>query len=918
MIKKLHIFIALLFVFITMRAQIPSGYYDNAANKTGDILKSALHTIIKTNDSHVSYTPGLWNAYQKTDVKPGTNYIWDIYSDVPNGTPSYQYTYSTNQCGSGGQNVEGDCYNREHLWAQSWTSNDATEKTDLHHVFPTDKYVNARRGNYAFGEVSSASETFSNGGKIGTNTVSGFSGTVYEPIDEFKGDIARALMYVSVRYYGDDDSWDNSDMTTKSVIKSWAMTMLLDWHKNDPVSDKERRRNDSVYKIQHNRNPFIDHPEYARKIWDPTWTDDNHIAVAANSTLCGMAFIGTAASTDFSAQGYTNGQVVSSAGIGTDVSVAFNQGTNGSNAPKYYNTGSAIRCYSGNYFEVSTSSDKRINSIKLTYGTDDQNNAITTNVGSFDTDRWTGSAQSVRFTIGGSSGHRRIKAISVTLCESDLNNGSTASVTAAPNAGYSFVNWTINSVAVSSNATYSFTVTGNANLVANFISNNVTANTSVPSLTVNGTITVSSNVKLTVAGPITQLTGSTILVNNGGQLVCNNSVNIRMRKSITAWNASTKKGWYAISSPVNNQAFSGDNGVLNLTASTHNIYRYDETEVEWEEYRDSHNIFSSFENARGYLYRTASNSGMIEFKGNNNVNAFNYPLSFASANSSLKGFNLIGNPFAQEITWANVTKTNVATDGYYILEESGVNQGKWALVTSSVAAIAPMQAFLVQARGINPSVTISRAAAKDAAGDDADNIMFAVSNSRQSDEAYVMFKEGWGLNKIAHRNDEIPMLYVIDNDERYAVADIGNDTKFISLGLKVAATGHYSLSCKAHGEVSYLHVIDKFTGDDVDMLVEDRYDFIASEQDMDDRFVVRLERFTADAESDNSVFAYQNGSDIVVEGNGELQIFDMMGRLVSTMCVNGLETLHRTSLQSGVYIFRLIGCDVKTQKIVIN
>ena len=264
--KRFYIFLALLIASVALSAQ-PQGYYNGTEGLTGTALKSALHNIIR-NDSHTSYS-GLWSAYQQTDKKPNGK-VWDIYSDVPNGTPPYQYTFGSDQCGN--YSGEGDCYNREHLWAQSWTNNDGTEKTDLHHVYPTDGWVNNKRGNYAFGEVSNASWTSQNGSKLGNNTVSGYGGTVFEPIDEYKGDIARALMYVSVRYYQEDGSWGTSDMTNKSVIKDWAMTMLLRWHEEDPVSEKEINRNNVVYGKQNNRNPFVDYPEFAERIWDPNWT----------------------------------------------------------------------------------------------------------------------------------------------------------------------------------------------------------------------------------------------------------------------------------------------------------------------------------------------------------------------------------------------------------------------------------------------------------------------------------------------------------------------------------------------------------------------------------------------------------------------------------------------------------------------
>lgn len=268
--KKLCLFFTLMAMVVTLVAQ-PQSYYDSAQGLTGDALKTALHNIIK-NDNHTSYN-GLWDAYLQTDRKPNDK-VWDIYSDIPNGTPPYEFVFVNDQCGN--YSGEGQCYNREHLWAQSWTNNDSNEKTDLNHVFPTDGYVNNRRSNYAFGEVGSASWTSRNGSKLGNCIVPGFSGTVFEPIDEYKGDIARALMYVSVRYYKEDSSWDTSDMTTKSVIKDWAMEMLLRWHQEDPVDDKEINRNNAVYAIQKNRNPFIDYPEFAQMIWDETWSVDEN------------------------------------------------------------------------------------------------------------------------------------------------------------------------------------------------------------------------------------------------------------------------------------------------------------------------------------------------------------------------------------------------------------------------------------------------------------------------------------------------------------------------------------------------------------------------------------------------------------------------------------------------------------------
>ena len=263
--KTLLLIVSLAFALL-VSAQ-PANYYNSANGLTGNQLKVALHNIIK-NHTSISYAQ-LWNAFWSTDNK-GNGIVWDMYSDRPNGTPPYTYRLGTDQCGQ--YSSEGDCYNREHSFPQSWFNNDAVAKSDLHHIFPTDGFVNNKRGNYAFGEVRSASWTSQNGSKLGTCKTTGFSGTVFEPIDAYKGDFARAIMYMSVRYYSEDGSWGSSDMTTKSEIKPWAIQMLLRWNELDPVSEKEKERNEAIYRdYQHNRNPFVDHPEYARMIWDPTW-----------------------------------------------------------------------------------------------------------------------------------------------------------------------------------------------------------------------------------------------------------------------------------------------------------------------------------------------------------------------------------------------------------------------------------------------------------------------------------------------------------------------------------------------------------------------------------------------------------------------------------------------------------------------
>ncbi|MCW3076516.1 MAG: hypothetical protein JWO32_1125 [Bacteroidetes bacterium] len=266
LITMRKILTALVFVPLLLASQIPAGYYNSAQGLSGNNLKIALHNIIK-NNSVVSYN-GLWSAFPKTDKKANGK-VWDIYSTVPAGTPPYEYTFITNQCGN--YNSEGDCYNREHSWPQSWFNATPGPDSDLFHIYPTDGKVNGVRSNYPYGNVTSASFTSLNGGKLGPCTNAGYNLTVFEPINEYKGDLARGYFYMSTRYYSEDGAWSTSDATNKSDILPWQLSVLLQWHHQDPVSSKEIARNDSIYyKFQNNRNPFIDNPLWADSIWSTT------------------------------------------------------------------------------------------------------------------------------------------------------------------------------------------------------------------------------------------------------------------------------------------------------------------------------------------------------------------------------------------------------------------------------------------------------------------------------------------------------------------------------------------------------------------------------------------------------------------------------------------------------------------------
>jgi len=269
-------------------AQIPAGYYSGTDGLSGYQLKTKLHNIISAKNYNWHYDD-LKTLYGQTDIDKyydydasNNTYLLDIYSNNPGGTTAYHYTLS-NIISSA--NAEGLGWNREHMMPQSSFNSAYPMYSDLFFVVPTDARINQLRSNYPYGNAgSTVYYSFTNGSKQASNGTANatYTGRVYEPINEFKGDVARALLYFVVRYEGKlsgfnfstnaDPAKDQSplDGTEEKAYENWYVAMLLNWHQSDPVSQREIDRNNAVYNIQKNRNPFIDHPEWVNMIWAQT------------------------------------------------------------------------------------------------------------------------------------------------------------------------------------------------------------------------------------------------------------------------------------------------------------------------------------------------------------------------------------------------------------------------------------------------------------------------------------------------------------------------------------------------------------------------------------------------------------------------------------------------------------------------
>lgn len=212
-------------------------YYESVKGLTGSALKAKLRQII-SNAKTLSYS----------DLTKDTGLPFTDADPEKPGNIILFYGHVSVKASS--------TWNREHVWPKSrgWFKTSGAG-SDIHHIRPEDNDVNSRRGNLVMGKVSNGKQNLYDDGTLG-----GYYGSLYEPVDSVKGDVARIYMYMLIRYSQTDSSYPITN-----VISS--MALLLEWHLSDPVDEFEKLRNERSYQVQGNRNPFIDYPEFAEMIW---------------------------------------------------------------------------------------------------------------------------------------------------------------------------------------------------------------------------------------------------------------------------------------------------------------------------------------------------------------------------------------------------------------------------------------------------------------------------------------------------------------------------------------------------------------------------------------------------------------------------------------------------------------------------
>ena len=437
--------------------------------------------------------------------------------------------------------------------------------------------------------------------------------------------------------------------------------------------------------------------------------------------------------------------------------------------------------------------------------------------------------------------------------------------------------------------------------------------TELPTVTVNttgeikGIVEVSATLNLNAIGE-----GSNINVEltGNGQLYNKVAVKGSMTKSVTGSN----EGWGTISSPVGTVKISAVDGLLTANNS-HDFYRYNEAEMLWENIEDNTNTnFTELEEGRGYLYANTEDTDVV-FEGTFAAETVSVNLGYTEG--TLAGFNLVGNPYTHNITEEHfaVTEAELAS-GFYAITKNG------GLVSQTKGTIAPMESVMVKTNAPTTlNIKKELAASKRSESENNGQIKIEVSNDNYNDVAYVSFNEGIGLDKINHRNAEIPMVYVPVDGINYAIATMSQDVTEVPVSFRAMTMGQYTIGAEAQDcEYAMMTLVDRLTGTETNLLLED-YTFVATTKDNADRFIIKLAKINADGENEDNFAFINNGMMYIynIEGQGMVSIYDVTGRPVAEFNVETSANIPTSELSTGIYIIRMTDNNgVKVQKILID
>ena len=450
------------------------------------------------------------------------------------------------------------------------------------------------------------------------------------------------------------------------------------------------------------------------------------------------------------------------------------------------------------------------------------------------------------------------------------------------------------------------------------------------SLTINededittGTVTIQGDGNITINGSLTannvydKTEAGALCINDGGQLRQNNqNLNGKFVMNIVKgdWSAENETtGWQFISSPIKNAPISQ----FIPAQGDYDLYKYNGAEdMEWINHKSHIEDFEEeFFSGRAYLAsleiaETVTLSGKL-----NAETTFARQLSY-NADKELANFHLLGNPFTFDmdlkyVTWYNLVK------GFAVVKADG----NYEYRTTDNNGIIPVgDGFFVQATGTYPSISYNEVATEPATrgSEKANSINVIASGKAGKDNVVVNFAgQAEGFNKLQNFNDAIATVYVTENGKNYGIANVDENTTEVALNFNAKQMGSYTISLDVNGEFETVTLVDRFTGVETNMLLEDEYTFTATSNDNVNRFVIRLAN--GQQTTDNSQFVYQSGEELILSIEGSVQIVDMLGRVVySNEHASGNNRINVGEFNDATYVVRVVNEEgVKVQKVVI-
>ena len=440
----------------------------------------------------------------------------------------------------------------------------------------------------------------------------------------------------------------------------------------------------------------------------------------------------------------------------------------------------------------------------------------------------------------------------------------------------------------------------------------------------NGVLTIAEGSTLTVSGFLTNDNPDNLVIEDGGQLFHSiEGVKATVKKNITAYSTANgvNDGWHLIGYSFAENGTVAD--MATLTANEYDLYYYDEPTKKWKNQKHTANNFTELTAAKGYLY---ANSGPVSLGLKGTLNAGNATVTIdnlsCTAAGALKGFNLVGNPFAHNVV--AFTGNNVASEVYRM------NETKDNLMVSTINEgnpLKPGEGFFVKATANGASITFNGGAkgSERSLSQSKGRINLELRENGMLIDRLIVKQDGEPLEKLSLKENSTKLFALRDNQEMAVAVIEGNEQP---INFKAAKNGEYTLSFLLDGvKLDYLHLVDNMTGANVDLLQTNEYTFTAKTTDYASRFRLVFSTICEDANSDNEAFAYINNGNIIITTDAHgaadtfdvsLQVIDMMGRVI--VSVGGhTRCVPTTGMPAGMYVLRLIdGNSVKTQKMIID